>query len=259
METMLKNAQAKLQAAKKKKGFSLVELMIVIAVIAILFVVLVSRAGFATNKAKEAGVKTDFRAFSTASEQMLRENSGMAGYEDMTAVTRDLNVYLDEALKFDVNGSSLKADPWNKAYALQFISADSTDTNIGSAIAEDESGAGNNGALIFLSGGQDGKLSTATDDTNNDYVQVSVWLDGYTHTATTGFSSNIEEQYFTAGNIKSSSTAPTFAVNDTSSQIEITYNGAATGYADGTSEGGVLRDATHDDAGEVKTNNGHGA
>ena len=59
-----------------KNAFTLVELLIVIAIIGVLFVVLVSRLKFATNKASESGVQTDFRSFQVALETVARENSG---------------------------------------------------------------------------------------------------------------------------------------------------------------------------------------
>ena len=60
----------------KKKAFTLIELLIVIAIIGILFVVLVSKVDFATDKAKASGVQTDFRSFQVAFEQVAKENAG---------------------------------------------------------------------------------------------------------------------------------------------------------------------------------------
>jgi prepilin-type N-terminal cleavage/methylation domain-containing protein len=59
-----------------KKAFTLIELLIVIAIIGILFIVLVSKVDFATDKAKATGVQTDFRSFQVAFEQVAKENSG---------------------------------------------------------------------------------------------------------------------------------------------------------------------------------------
>ena len=59
-----------------RKAFTLVELLIVIAIIGILFVVLVSKVDFATDKAKTTGVQTDFRSFQVAFETVSRENAG---------------------------------------------------------------------------------------------------------------------------------------------------------------------------------------
>ena len=60
----------------KKKAFTLIELLIVIAIIGILFIVLVSKVDFATDKAKATGVQTTFRSYQMAFETVSRENAG---------------------------------------------------------------------------------------------------------------------------------------------------------------------------------------
>ena len=60
----------------KRKAFTLIELLIVIAIIGILFIVLVSKVDFATDKAKATGVQTDFRSFQVALETVAKENAG---------------------------------------------------------------------------------------------------------------------------------------------------------------------------------------
>ena len=64
------------QLNNKKKAFTLIELLIVIAIIGILFIVLVSKVDFATDKAKATGVQTDFRAFQVALDTVAKENAG---------------------------------------------------------------------------------------------------------------------------------------------------------------------------------------
>ena len=59
-----------------KKAFTLIELLIVIAIIGILFIVLVSKVDFATDKAKTTGVQTDFRSFQMAFDTVAKENAG---------------------------------------------------------------------------------------------------------------------------------------------------------------------------------------
>ena len=61
---------------KNKKAFTLIELLIVIAIIGILFIVLVSKVDFATDKAKATGVQTDFRSFQVAFDTVAKENAG---------------------------------------------------------------------------------------------------------------------------------------------------------------------------------------
>ena len=60
----------------RKQAFTLIELLIVIAIIGILFIVLVSKVDFATDKAKATGVQTDFRSFQMAFETVAKENAG---------------------------------------------------------------------------------------------------------------------------------------------------------------------------------------
>ena len=64
----------------KKRAFTLIELLIVIAIIGILFIVLVSKVDFATDKAKATGVQTDFRSFQVAIESVAKENAGLATF-----------------------------------------------------------------------------------------------------------------------------------------------------------------------------------
>ena len=64
----------------KKKAFTLIELLIVIAIIGILFIVLVSKVDFATDKAKATGVQTDFRSFQLALDTVSKENAGFNSF-----------------------------------------------------------------------------------------------------------------------------------------------------------------------------------
>ena len=123
---------------KNKKAFTLVELLIVIAIIGILFIVLVSKVDFATDKAKTTGVQTDFRSFQMALETVSREQAGFntfgwdrgdlnannvidigevwngdyalskPGEEEfdvdaVSALENEINKYLDDALELSVN------------------------------------------------------------------------------------------------------------------------------------------------------------
>ena len=65
-----------MQKQLKKQAFTLIELLIVIAIIGILFIVLVSKVDFAMDKAKATGVQTDFRSFQMAFDTVAKENAG---------------------------------------------------------------------------------------------------------------------------------------------------------------------------------------
>ena len=165
----------------KKRGFSLVEILIVIAVIGILFVALVPKIDFVGDKARETGVKTDFRSFELAAEQLMREKGGLASYSSVEDICGDggINLYLDGAMKFSYDStksvaSCAKNDQWNQKYTVQMVKVDD-DPNP------------NNGALIFICNGKDSVLSTDEDN----YALAITFVDGLISAETIGFSSNI--------------------------------------------------------------------
>lgn len=165
-----------------KRGFTLVEILIVVAVIGILFISLVPRIDFAGDKARETGIKTDFRSFELAAEQLLRENAGLADFDDAEELCGDngINLYLDDALKVEWDATdslakSAKEDQWNQAYTVQIIK-DASDTNP------------NNGVLVFISNGKDSVI----DEADDNYAIAVTFVNGQIETETVGFSSNIE-------------------------------------------------------------------
>ena len=107
----------------KKKAFTLIELLIVIAIIGILFIVLVSKVDFATDKAKATGVQTDFRSFQMAFDTVAKEN---AGFNTFGWDTGDLNANgkrdsYDEG-DANQNGKQDPSEVWtgHKIYAETF-------------------------------------------------------------------------------------------------------------------------------------------
>ena len=162
----------------KKKAFTLVEILIVVAVIGILFVSLVPRIDFAGDKARETGIKTDFRSFELAAEQVIRENAGLADFDDAAELcdTNGINLYLDKALQFDKTSAECeKEDQWNQPYTVQVIK-DAADSNP------------NNGVLVFISNGKDSVI----DEADDNYAIAVTFVNGQIETETVGFSSNIE-------------------------------------------------------------------
>ena len=164
-----------------KRAFTLIELLIVIAIIGILFIVLVSKVDFATDKAKATGVQTDFRSFQMAFDTVAREQAGFSGmvddnYENLEAA---INKNLDNALKIDidamgkismVNGTT---DPWKVPYHGEVI------------VGEDNK---DRGAIVMYSNGAnltfgskatiaDGvvTITTTNDAGKDDFVIVSCY------------------------------------------------------------------------------------
>ena len=209
MKFWSKKANDGKKANQKKRAFTLVEILIVVAVIGILFVTLVPRIDFAGDKARETGIKTDFRSFELAAEQVLRENAGIGEFCDdrgdaviaELAGANGINLYLDKAIKFDTSGVCAKADQWNQKYTMQII--------------ESDDGNKNNGAIMFISNGKDSTLT----ETNDNYALVVTYYDGQIESETIGFSSNIESSAivsFGAG------TDASMSVDD-SDLISVTY------------------------------------
>lgn len=148
-----------------KKAFTLVELLVVIAIIGILFVVLISKVDFATDKSKATGVQTDFRSFQLAVETVARENAGLAslvvdsgdtnkdgeigegetsGTISYEALAAALNKNLDPKLHVEIDATgkiTMKKDakdPWKEEYVGQYLAG--TDDK-------------DRGAIVFYCGG----------------------------------------------------------------------------------------------------------
>ena len=88
---------------KHKKAFTLIELLIVITIIGILFIVLVSKVDFATDKAKASGVQTDFKSFQMALEMVSKEN---AGFNTFGWDTGDNGANVADSGSITLNGKS---------------------------------------------------------------------------------------------------------------------------------------------------------
>ena len=169
--------------SEKKRAFTLVEILIVVAVIGNFFVNLVPRNDFAGDKASETGVKTDFRSFELAAEQILRENAGLGDFDDVADLCGDngINLYLDKAIQFNASGECAKKDQWNQPYTIQIVKPTGTGINP------------NNGAIMFISNGKDSLLS----EDGDNYALVVTFVDGQIESETTGFSSNIDSAAIT--------------------------------------------------------------
>ena len=103
---------------KKKKAFTLVELLIVLAVIAILFIVYISKVGFASDKAKLVGVQTDFRSFYIATKTVQMECS-TNDIDTKEKFETALNKNLDSQLQF-TTGINNAVDPWGYHYQYTY-------------------------------------------------------------------------------------------------------------------------------------------
>ena len=97
-----------------KAAFSITELVVVIATIAILFVALVPRIDKTADKAKVSSVQADFRVFYKAAQSVAMEYPTIATFseEEFQAA---LNNSIDKDYRFE-NCQSVKLDPWGDPY-----------------------------------------------------------------------------------------------------------------------------------------------
>ena len=193
----------------KKKAFTLIELLIVIAIIGILFIVLISKVNFATDKAKASGVQTDFRSFQLAIETVARENAGFSSLvdEDYEQLEMAINKNLDNKLKIAIDDDGMitmannATDPWNVEYHGQYVTG-----NDGK----------DRGALIMYSNGADltfgstavvvngvASINTTDEAGNDDYSLAIIYSlnggAGRIDASTTGFSNNLTASEGTPG------------------------------------------------------------
>ena len=134
-----------------KKAFTLVELLIVICIIGILFIVLISKVDFATDKSRAAGVQTDFRSFQMAFYSVSTELQGFPVNKD--ELVEQSNKNLDPELKLVINDNkikSMKVDPWGNEYIFNYTRVHHT-----------------RGSVEMISAGIDQKYYT-----NDDYIST---------------------------------------------------------------------------------------
>ena len=166
---------------KNKKAFTLIELLIVIAIIGILFIVLVSKVDFATDKAKATGVQTDFRSFQVAFEQVAKENAGFntfgwdtgdtngdrirnsydAGDANQDGVQQDGEVW---------TGRKVYAETWTGTYTL--VKPGTTDLDADAIFALESAINKNLDPKLHITIHDDGTISMAnqaTDPWKNEY------------------------------------------------------------------------------------------
>ena len=183
---------------KDNKGFTLIEVLIVIAIIGILFAVLVPRINVGGDKAKEAGVKTDFRSYEIAVEQVMIENSGLPDDTNGKTAFSEINKVLDSEMFLltgeDEDGKddkdnilTAKSDPWKKQYNYKIDS--SIDGGVVNGVIKAEGVTDHYFAI--RSGGKDAKFVDDNDD--NDYILVVHYKDGKVKTCTKGLSNDIGE------------------------------------------------------------------
>ncbi|MBV4419782.1 prepilin-type N-terminal cleavage/methylation domain-containing protein [Clostridium tyrobutyricum] len=151
---------------KKKKGFTLIELMIVLAIIAILAIVLIPKATIFKNQSKNAGVTTNVNTVRGYLETKVNNNEGSTSYLNsgnlQTSIRSSFGLGEDDKPSSTSNEEKL-VNPFDKdGQAIQ--------VNDKSTSSIDSATAGTNGA--------DNKGQVVVDVYSNGYAVYGIDNDG---------------------------------------------------------------------------------
>ena len=223
-----------------KSAFTLIELLIVIAIIGVLFVVLISKVDFATDKAKTSGVQTDFRSFQMAFDIVAKENAGFASlittdYEKLEAT---INKNLDTALKIDIDAmgkiSMLNdtTDPWKVPYHGEIIIGDD-DKDRGAIVMYSNGPNMQFGSKLSITGGI-ASVATINEEGKDDFAVVSCYSlnSGYGSVLHTnvGFSSSNDVLLNNgSSNVPSIPEEPEYEINEYGFYFDVPYYGVLNG------------------------------
>ena len=130
-----------------KKAFTLVEILITLAVMSVLLIVLISNVDSATDKARKTASLTDIRSLQYAVLQVANQDKELTN--DLNALADLLNKNLDTELTVIVENNKLKTystDAWGNPYQLRYSRPANT-----------------NGQIQILSAGSDGNFETQDD------------------------------------------------------------------------------------------------
>lgn len=178
---------------RQKKGFTLVEILVVIVIVAILATVLIPKIAGFTDKAKETGVINDFRSMQTSIQGVGILNTGFKGLidgEDVTALVAAINKDLDVRLTFeedaDQNLVSKQLDPWGKPYKMVIDAANDAVLIVSAGV----DGAFKDDLEVTVPTAADGAITVA--DAKDDLVLFVGQIQGTTVVKTAGLSKNIK-------------------------------------------------------------------
>lgn len=148
----------KMTQKRQRKGFTLVELMIVIAVIAILAAVLIPKAGMVQSSAKESGVEANLRTVQGLIQGMThRETTGAAM---RTYLISRLGTAVKNPITNNTGASATAADP-NAVLVVETVPASITGTNfVGKVIAVVPSGYWVENSVYLIPCDKDGNEMT---------------------------------------------------------------------------------------------------
>ena len=165
---------------RNKGGFTLIEILTVVALIAILFVVFIPRIDFATTKARETGVMNDFRSYQLALQSVAKIHAGIDFGNDEDSFVKALNSYLDKSMQVKPYSAHIlqseKKDPWGTSYSVHWgrnvvnIYCSGADKEVGTdddyvmTVAYDV----DNSNVVILTAGFASNIDTSKSDADSD-------------------------------------------------------------------------------------------
>lgn len=150
-----------------KKGFTLIELMIVLAIIAILAVVLIPKAGLMKDNARNAGINTNVNSVRAVLETKVSDSN----YLGTTGATKVQTLLTNN---FGSTGSSPMQNPFSKSVTVSAV--------VNSIASTDYSSSDNIVVYTPSTAGAIGTIptpSSATTGGNKGVVFVQVYTDGF--------------------------------------------------------------------------------
>lgn len=115
MSMSLRNEVMQMNRNIYNRGFTLVEILIVMSIIGMLFAIIVPQVNSYFVKSYESGIRTDFRSFQQSTEMYLRDSIN----NDVSI--EKLNKYLDRSNQIteqDGKNVTRKQDPWGTSYSV---------------------------------------------------------------------------------------------------------------------------------------------
>lgn len=176
LKSKVSNIRTKMQEkVGNQKGLTMIELMFVLLVIAIIIAVIVGVGSNGTDKARETGVKSDFKAFSDASEMYLVQEVGkkltISGFNGEI----DAQFAVTEATPGAGTGESVKEDPWKTPYTVSVNSIDTSAKTAASVVIESggKTGGDDFTAAVYYFDGKSARCTySSTDEEAEDAVNT---------------------------------------------------------------------------------------
>ena len=202
--TLVLPSQRTRQRIKNRIGFTLIQLLVVIVILAILSYAAVSGMLSAINGGRQSTTLSDFKTYSQDIETAVFDNPTLAdNAATATSIANVINPYLDANMNFTVPSSgttstftSVRKDPWGHPYTLYITNPAAN------------GGTSHTTCLIVIkSNGANGVTAGGSTVDSDDLAYVIEVVDGAVHEASYGFGKH-DTGALTAGSTNPSTAVP---------------------------------------------------